>query len=163
MSAAAVQISRSAPITIGSTQRSRDNPQGDTSNKIKHSPPHMNGSTITTTAGEPPNVRSRRDRPCDACRRRKSRCVIHEGQESCALCQFHKQECTFVQSPQPRKRRLNSDSKEDQAAKQRYVMSLTLWNVSQTSLQKRKIKKKNVPVDPLPRGCKTFELMHSPN
>ncbi|CUS10523.1 unnamed protein product, partial [Tuber aestivum] len=61
-------------------------------------------------------TKGRRDRPCDACRRRKSRCVMNEGAEICVLCQFHSQECTFVQSPQPRKRRLASSnmSSEDQ-------------------------------------------------
>ncbi|KAF3919848.1 hypothetical protein ABW20_dc0110643 [Dactylellina cionopaga] len=52
------------------------------------------------------NTRSRKDRPCDACRRRKSRCVMNEESSICVLCQFHKQDCTFLQSPQPRKRRL---------------------------------------------------------
>ncbi|CCX30371.1 Similar to Transcriptional activator protein DAL81; acc. no. P21657 [Pyronema omphalodes CBS 100304] len=31
---------------------------------------------------------------------------MNEGADKCVLCQFHSQECTFVQSPQPRKRRL---------------------------------------------------------
>lgn len=52
----------------------------------------------------------RRDRPCDACRKRKSRCVLNEGQTACVLCQFHSQDCTFVQSPAPRKRRIASTS-----------------------------------------------------
>jgi hypothetical protein len=73
------------------------------------------------SVGDPTNTRTRKDRPCDACRRRKSRCVMHEGQTACVLCQFHSQDCTFVQSPQPRKRKLNGDSKEDSAAKRRYV------------------------------------------
>lgn len=78
----------------------------------------------STTASESGTNRSRRDRPCDACRRRKSRCVMNEGAEICVLCQFHSQECTFVQSPQPRKRRLASTSaqgSEEQAVKKRYV------------------------------------------
>jgi len=37
------------------------------------------------------------------------------------LCEFHKQECTFVQSPQPRKRRLNSDGREEDTSKRRYA------------------------------------------
>lgn len=41
------------------------------------------------------NTRSRRDRPCDSCRRRKSRCVLPPGAEACVLCTFHKQTCTF--------------------------------------------------------------------
>jgi len=69
-------------------------------------------------------TKGRRDRPCDACRRRKSRCVMNEGAEICVLCNFHSQECTFVQSPQPRKRRLASSnvSSEDQVViKKRYA------------------------------------------
>lgn len=73
----------------------------------------------TTSADSGSNTRSRKDRPCDACRRRKSRCVINEGQASCVLCLFHNQDCTFVQSPQPRKRKLNSDGKEDLSASKR--------------------------------------------
>ncbi|KAH0558404.1 hypothetical protein GP486_004939 [Trichoglossum hirsutum] len=76
-------------------------------------------STTTQGPAEPLNTRTRRDRPCDACRRRKSRCVIHEGAEVCVLCEFHKQECTFVQSPQPRKRRLNGDAREEDTSKRR--------------------------------------------
>jgi hypothetical protein len=50
-------------------------------------------------------IRSRRDRPCDACRRRKSRCQVKEGSSLCVLCEFHRQDCTFLQDPQPRKRK----------------------------------------------------------
>jgi hypothetical protein len=48
-------------------------------------------------------VRSRR--PCDPCRRRKSRCEIVGDSPPCLLCRFHHQECTFNEEPQPRKRR----------------------------------------------------------
>ncbi|EPS40572.1 hypothetical protein H072_5541 [Dactylellina haptotyla CBS 200.50] len=63
-------------------------------------------STQPASATTSTNTRSRKDRPCDACRRRKSRCVMNEESSICVLCQFHKQDCTFLQSPQPRKRRL---------------------------------------------------------
>ncbi|OCL11845.1 hypothetical protein AOQ84DRAFT_175849 [Glonium stellatum] len=66
-----------------------------------------------SSVGPVANIRTRRERPCDACRRRKSRCVIHEGAVLCVLCEFHKQECTFVQSPQPRKRKITGDGKKD--------------------------------------------------
>lgn len=64
------------------------------------------------------NTRSRRDRPCDGCRRRKSRCVLNFGSTICILCNFHNQPCTFVQSPQPRKKRVpvdhtGADNKKD--------------------------------------------------
>ncbi|KAK8164326.1 nitrogen regulatory protein OTam [Phyllosticta citrichinensis] len=78
--------------------------------------PHSSQAQIT------PAVRSRRERPCDACRRRKSRCVIHDGALLCVLCEFHKQDCTFVQSPLPRKRKThNQDSQSDQGVKKRSV------------------------------------------
>lgn len=65
------------------------------------------------------NIRTRRERPCDACRRRKSRCVIHEGAVLCVLCEFHKQECTFVQSPVPRKRKPTGDGNKAEVSKKR--------------------------------------------
>ncbi|KAH8732310.1 fungal-specific transcription factor domain-containing protein [Phaeosphaeriaceae sp. PMI808] len=57
-------------------------------------------------------VRSRR--PCDSCRRRKSRCEIADGTSPCLLCRFHRQECTFNEEPQPRKRRAVAMTEEDQ-------------------------------------------------
>lgn len=77
----------------------------------------------TSTTGPVSNIRSRRERPCDACRRRKSRCVINEGAALCVLCEFHKQECTFVQSPLPRKRKVVDGDKKDSpnATKKRTV------------------------------------------
>lgn len=56
-------------------------------------------------------VRSRR--PCDPCRKRKSRCEIVDGKLPCLLCRFHRQDCTFVEEPQPRKRRAVTQA-EDQ-------------------------------------------------
>ena len=76
------------------------------------------------------NVRARRERPCDACRRRKSRCVIHEGAVLCVLCDFHKQECTFVQDPQPRKRKVTGDQADKQregSPKKRYALPNASW------------------------------------
>jgi len=71
------------------------------------------------TAGSAANIRTKRERPCDACRRRKSRCVITEGALLCVLCEFHKQDCTFVQSPQPRKRKLTGEGKKEDSSKKR--------------------------------------------
>ncbi|KAF2477623.1 uncharacterized protein BDR25DRAFT_2571 [Lindgomyces ingoldianus] len=47
-----------------------------------------------TTVGPITNLHIRRERPCDACRRRKSLCVIQDGSVLCVLCEFHKEECT---------------------------------------------------------------------
>ena len=48
----------------------------------------------------------RPDRPCDICRKRKTRCVKDENQEKCVLCAFHGLQCTYVDAPQPRKKRV---------------------------------------------------------
>lgn len=58
---------------------------------------------------------SRPARPCDACRKRKSRCVLGEDATVCVLCRFHSQKCTFVEVPQPRKRKLSLDGEEPEA------------------------------------------------
>lgn len=109
-------IARSAPIAIvAKPSRGKDNTAAE------NTKPRAMASGNSVNQGEGSNTRTRKDRPCDACRRRKSRCVIHEGQSSCVLCQFHTQDCTFVQSPQPRKRKLVVDSKEDSVAKRRYA------------------------------------------
>lgn len=46
---------------------------------------------------------SKRQRPCDFCRSRKTACRI-ETEPPCRLCQFHNKECTFVEAAQPRKK-----------------------------------------------------------
>ncbi len=112
--AIAVQASSSGPAPVsGTTVNARS--KGTKAEK------GVTKSKAMATVADATNTRSRRDRPCDACRRRKSRCVIGDGVASCTLCDFHKQECTFVQSPQPRKRRLNVDEKGEAGTKRRYV------------------------------------------
>ncbi|MCJ1396991.1 Fungal specific transcription factor [Xylographa trunciseda] len=90
--------------------------QADTSNTPKQ-------KVSSTSKGS--SSRGRRERPCDACRKRKSKCVITEGQKSCAACAIHAQECTYVEDPQPRKRRLDSDGKETDVTKRRSTVSLS--------------------------------------
>lgn len=62
-------------------------------------------SSVVVPGGIP---KTRPQRPCDACRKRKSRCEIPENDARCVLCQFHKQPCTFVNDP-PKKKRRASD------------------------------------------------------
>lgn len=63
-------------------------------------------------------ARGRRERPCDACRRRKSKCVVTEGpSKTCAACGVHGQECTYLEDPQPRKRRLDTERKDQDSSK----------------------------------------------
>ncbi|KAK9463168.1 fungal-specific transcription factor domain-containing protein [Lipomyces oligophaga] len=53
---------------------------------------------------------AQKSRPCDSCRRRKSRCFIPLNDDSCVLCRYKKLKCTFVEGPQPRRKRDISDS-----------------------------------------------------
>lgn len=46
---------------------------------------------------------SKRQRPCDFCRSRKTACRI-EGSLPCRLCTLHGRDCTFVEPAQPRRR-----------------------------------------------------------
>lgn len=126
MSSNSSVLARTQPIAIAARKPAHAQQPFDPSSigGLRHNGRLSASMSSTTSAESTPNTRSRKDRPCDACRKRKSRCQINEGQSSCALCQFHKQECTFVQSPQPRKRKLNSDGKEDaSASKRRYDTS----------------------------------------
>ena len=49
--------------------------------------------------------RTFKHRPCDTCRKRKSRCVVNEGAPKCVLCLFRGQDCTFLEDVPPRKRK----------------------------------------------------------
>lgn len=53
---------------------------------------------------------SKTTRPCDICRKRKTRCVTEPGKEKCILCIFHNRECTYLYRPQPRKRKRDGQS-----------------------------------------------------
>lgn len=119
---------RPAPVPIAAARPSKQHNHNHNQNNINNNNNNNNNSKLTdkenAVAGGPvANIRTRRERPCDACRRRKSRCVIHEGAVLCVLCEFHKQECTFVQSPLPRKRKVVDGDKKDSpnAGKKRYV------------------------------------------
>ena len=46
--------------------------------------------------------------------------MINEGQKNCAACGVHKQECTYMQDPQPRKRKQEGDTHQGTQVKQRY-------------------------------------------
>lgn len=57
--------------------------------------------------------RSAKERPCDACRRRKTRCVKEKGEDKCVLCKFHSQECTFLHEPVARTRKRKAQPSEE--------------------------------------------------
>lgn len=70
------------------------------------------------------------DRPCDACRRRKSRCVINTASNPpearvCTMCAYQKQPCTFIEGTVPRKRKIapTAPPEEHERSKKRYVLT----------------------------------------
>lgn len=71
---------------------------------------------VPAVAEQPNGTKLRSRRPCDPCRRRKSRCEIADGSPPCLLCRFHRQDCTFNEEPQPRKRRAVASTEENTAA-----------------------------------------------
>ncbi|KAK8210404.1 hypothetical protein M8818_003574 [Zalaria obscura] len=50
-----------------------------------------------------PQKPRRSARPCDACRTRKTRCILQPGSQHCIVCYTRATECTFDKVP-PRKR-----------------------------------------------------------
>ena len=109
--------------TTSTTQLSTPAPTKPTAAVPKTTPSTSTTTTNPLTASTaapltPP--RPRRERPCDGCRRRKSKCVLQPLPPSqgppnststtpparrCVLCDFHKQDCTFVENALPRKRK----------------------------------------------------------
>lgn len=73
------------------------------------------GSGALRTASQPPQgrpPRSRKDRPCDNCRRSKSRCFIHQHGFPCSKCNDTGRACTFEKSPPKRPVRLRSPDED---------------------------------------------------
>ncbi|RJE26194.1 hypothetical protein PHISCL_01442 [Aspergillus sclerotialis] len=65
---------------------------------------------IETRFGKARCLRSRKDRPCDACRHRKSACII-TVRPPCRFCESRGQDCTFASSPTQRTRKSTGSSK----------------------------------------------------
>ncbi|CZT04822.1 related to DAL81-transcriptional activator for allantoin and GABA catabolic genes [Rhynchosporium graminicola] len=84
-----------------------------------------------------PQQPKRKDRPCDACRKRKSRCVLEDESPICVLCKFHNQECTFVQNPQSRKRKGLQDGDDPVFGKRR--QSIASYNSKKSLRAQRRV------------------------
>ncbi|KAK4689305.1 hypothetical protein P7C73_g793, partial [Tremellales sp. Uapishka_1] len=74
---------------------------GQTSAYISSNLTALVPSQPAATGGRPP--RSRKQRPCDPCRRGKNRCTITASGPPCAQCTETKKQCTFDLAPPPRK------------------------------------------------------------
>lgn len=57
--------------------------------------------------------KSRKQRPCDACRRRKICCVREPNDPACSLCRMQKTDCQYQSKPNPRRRREKATSPTD--------------------------------------------------
>ncbi|KAK2871701.1 hypothetical protein FQN49_002909 [Arthroderma sp. PD_2] len=58
---------------------------------------------IETRFGGARELKSRKDRPCDACRKRKTACVI-VTKPPCRFCESKCLTCSFISTPKPRRR-----------------------------------------------------------
>ncbi|KAK1965978.1 fungal-specific transcription factor domain-containing protein [Colletotrichum sublineola] len=65
-------------------------------------------------SGQQRRYMSKRQRPCDFCRSRKTACRI-DSAPPCRLCVLHSRDCTFVEGAAPRKRLLPSDGNQGRA------------------------------------------------
>ncbi|OKL56484.1 hypothetical protein UA08_08359 [Talaromyces atroroseus] len=66
-------------------------------------------------SGQPRPYRSKKRKPCDACRRRRTGCLVEEGQQTCSLCRHRGLTCTFLSAP-PKKKRRRSLSHEQECS-----------------------------------------------
>lgn len=97
--------------------RASDNDKGKcTKGMESFDPAHLSSSTFFNGLGLSPQpvlqlgprkYKSRKERPCDFCRRRQVSCKIDVA-PPCQLCQNHGRECTFVERPKKKRRPNNS-------------------------------------------------------
>ncbi|KAL8919163.1 MAG: hypothetical protein Q9208_006923 [Pyrenodesmia sp. 3 TL-2023] len=107
----------SQPTLVSSTPSA---PKASTPSSQRSDQTSASKSKRAASAKDGKTPRGKRERPCDACRKRKSKCVMNEGSSgTCAACAIHNQQCTFVEDPQPRKRRMDHDGKEVDSSKRR--------------------------------------------
>lgn len=68
--------------------------------------------------------RSKKQRPCDLCRSRKTHCRIMGSDSTCELCKKLSRQCTFVQKPLRRAQnsQMNSDTIDRQSPPQPNAM-----------------------------------------
>ncbi|KAE9567120.1 hypothetical protein CGMCC3_g16733 [Colletotrichum fructicola] len=63
---------------------------------------------MSSNITQPRRYMSKRQRPCDFCRARKTACRIDQS-PPCRLCVLHGRECTFIEAAAPRKRTVPAD------------------------------------------------------
>ncbi|KAK3316263.1 fungal-specific transcription factor domain-containing protein [Apodospora peruviana] len=76
---------------------------------------HIDSYPGTRNGVDSPDSESLNGRPptsCETCHRRKLDCVMSEEEEGCVPCQVNGTECSLVESPPPRKRKLNGEAED---------------------------------------------------
>lgn len=84
---------------------------------------HLQEPLVRASSSNSTATRPSKDRPCDACRRRKTRCVKDDCQDKCVLCNFHHQECTYLHEPVARNRKRKSPNPSGQEPPSRKAKS----------------------------------------
>jgi hypothetical protein len=76
--------------------------------------------------------RSKKQRPCDLCRSRKTQCRILNGNATCELCKRLSRACTFILQPLRRERNLEIDSEPISNQQQQHSSAQnSLWTGSE--------------------------------
>jgi len=100
-------VARTAPIAIApKPSRPRYPPSRQGSLHVDAYPGIM-GALESPDSDSPLNGRS--PIPCESCQRRRIGCVMGDEDDGCISCQVNGIDCSFVDSPQTRKRKLNGD------------------------------------------------------
>ncbi len=99
-------LARTAPIAIAPKSPRLPRRQGSV-----YSGGLSIGGLLESPGSDSP-LNGRSPTPCEACQRRRVRCVMAEDDDSCVPCQAEGAECSLLESPQPRKRKLNGDLDE---------------------------------------------------
>jgi len=108
-------VPRTAPIAIA-PKPPRFHPSRQGSINLDSYPGLRNGFDSPDSG----SINGHPTHPCEACFRRRLDCVMSDDEEGCVRCVLSGAECSLLESPMPRKRKLNGFA-EDSISKRRYV------------------------------------------
>lgn len=137
-------VVRTAPIAIAPKPPRRQNSYlQDSFTNLDILRGSMPGREITESVG---SYTTRSLSPCESCQRSRVRCIVSEDDDSCIPCQASGSDCSLLNSPQPRKRKLNGDF-DDPIGKRRSV-PIASHIIRLVSLSLR-----SPPAPPPPNSC----------
>jgi hypothetical protein len=97
-------------ITVNGNGNGHGKGNGKGNSKGSSKADRTGSSTGAIGVARPP--RSRKNRPCDRCRKSKSRCAIGASGPPCSQCSETRKDCTFELAPPVRKPRLQSTAED---------------------------------------------------